>query len=79
MQNSQCIELFEKYLSEAKKASANTLSSYLRDVRQLGAYLETHTDEELDTADEDTLAAASRCRRFLGALLQLNACILFLA
>lgn len=56
MQNSQCIELFEKYLSEAKKASANTLSSYLRDVRQLGAYLETHTDEELDTADEDTLA-----------------------
>ena len=35
MLNSECIELFEKYLTDEKKASLNTLSSYLRDVRQL--------------------------------------------
>ena len=35
MQNQECLEIFEKYLREEKKASANTLSSYLRDIRQL--------------------------------------------
>ena len=29
MQNQECLEIFEKYLREEKKASANTLSSYL--------------------------------------------------
>ena len=56
MLNSQCIELFEKYLCEEKKASANTLSSYLRDVRQLGEYLDDHTVETIVSADEDTLS-----------------------
>ena len=37
--NQECINLFEKYLVEDKKASANTLSSYMRDVRQLVDYL----------------------------------------
>ena len=31
-----CYEKFEAFLRDEKKASANTLSSYLRDVRQLG-------------------------------------------
>ena len=35
MQNSECIELFEKHLTEEKKASANTLSSYLRDMANI--------------------------------------------
>ena len=43
MQNTECLEMFEKYLREEKKASANTLSSYLRDIRQLSAYLEDHS------------------------------------
>ena len=43
MQNSECIEMFEKYLVEDKKASANTLSSYLRDIRQLADYLSVAT------------------------------------
>ena len=30
----------EEFLTTEKKASANTLSSYLRDVRQFAAYLE---------------------------------------
>ena len=51
--NEECLNLFEKYLVEDKKASANTLSSYMRDVRQLVAYLNENrivdaTAEELD-------------------------------
>ena len=37
--NLECIQFFEKYLVEDKKASANTLSSYLRDIRQLADFL----------------------------------------
>ena len=57
MLNSECIEIFEKYLREEKKASTNTLSSYLRDVRQLGDYLDKHSDKTIDTADEEALSA----------------------
>lgn len=57
MLNSECIEIFEKYLREDKKASTNTLSSYLRDIRQLGDYLDNHSDKTIDTADEETLSA----------------------
>jgi len=57
MLNSECIEIFEKYLREEKKSSANTLSSYLRDIRQLGDYLDSHTDKTIVTAGEDELAA----------------------
>ena len=56
LDNNQCIALFEKYLLEEKKASANTLSSYLRDIRQLGDYLSTHTDSEIINATEEDLA-----------------------
>ena len=37
--NQECIQFFEKYLVEDKKASANTLTSYLRDIRQLADFL----------------------------------------
>ena len=56
MLNSECIEIFEKYLREEKKSSANTLSSYLRDIRQFGAYLELHTDTDIVSATEDELS-----------------------
>ena len=39
MTNAESIALFELYLKDEKKASANTLASYLRDVRQLGDFL----------------------------------------
>ncbi|MGI6013819.1 MAG: site-specific tyrosine recombinase XerD [Oscillospiraceae bacterium] len=39
MGRSICYQTFETYLREEKKASANTLASYLRDIRQLGTYL----------------------------------------
>lgn len=56
MLNIECIEIFEKYLREEKKSSENTLSSYLRDIRQFGAYLDLHTDTDIVSATEDELS-----------------------
>ena len=55
MTNAQCLEKYESYLVNDKKASDNTLSSYLRDIRQLRDYLESHTEESLETATSDEL------------------------
>jgi len=55
MHNSELIDLFERYLREEKKASANTLSSYLRDIRQLADYLDTHCGTDMISAGEDEL------------------------
>lgn len=55
MLNAECIDLFEKYLTDDKKASANTLSSYLRDIRQLGDYLESHAETEIIDASAEEL------------------------
>lgn len=56
MRNSECIEIFESYLRNEKKASVNTLSSYLRDIRQLGEFLEIHHDTQITSATEDQLS-----------------------
>jgi len=56
MQNSECIEMFEKHLRDEKKASANTLSSYLRDIRQLGDYLDTHSENSIVDAGAEELS-----------------------
>ena len=55
MQNGEVIEMFERYLTEDKKASANTLSSYLRDIRQLAEYLDNQTEHGLIDADAEDL------------------------
>ncbi len=55
MQNGEVIEMFERYLTEDKKASANTLSSYLRDIRQLAEYLDNQTEHGLLDADAEDL------------------------
>ena len=57
MSNASCFESFSAYLKLEKKASQNTLSSYLRDIRQFGAYLDAHTDLSYETAGEETLNA----------------------
>ena len=57
MQNQDCLDIFEKYLREEKKASANTLSSYMRDIRQLASYLEEYTDVDILTATDEDLNA----------------------
>ena len=53
MQNAEIIEIFERYLTEDKKASANTLSSYMRDIRKYSDYLDTHTDASIASATEE--------------------------
>ena len=55
MQNQDILQIFEDYLKNEKKASANTLSSYLRDVRQFGDYLDLHSETTIMAADEDTV------------------------
>ena len=57
MQDVVCLEKFEKYLTDVKKASANTLASYMRDVRQLSDYVAAHDLPELDELDDDELTA----------------------
>ncbi len=52
MTNAECLGKYERYLADEKKASKNTLSSYLRDIRQFGEYLEAETDSDYVTADD---------------------------
>ena len=57
MHDSVCLEKFETYLTDVKKSSANTLSSYMRDVRQFSQYLTTHEGPTLVEAGEAELSA----------------------
>ena len=57
MKDAACLSKYEAYLRDVKNASANTLSSYLRDIRQLGSYFETHCDCSFDSAGEADLSA----------------------
>ena len=50
------ISEYASYLQDVKHSSANTLSSYLRDLRQLSDYLLAHACR-LDTAKEEDLTA----------------------
>ena len=54
MKDSVCFSGYEAYLIQEKHASANTLSSYLRDIRQLGGYLSARA-RTYDSVDETTL------------------------
>lgn len=56
MLNSECIELFESFLKIEKKASANTLSSYMRDIHQFAAYQENNGGSPISDASEEELA-----------------------
>lgn len=60
MSNASCFEQFAVYLKEVKKSSQNTLSSYLRDVRQFGDYLDLHADSDYVHADEEVLSSYVR-------------------
>lgn len=57
MTNEVCFEKYERYLTDEKKASKNTLSSYLRDIRQFGEYLSSHSGADYVTASEADLCA----------------------
>lgn len=49
------IALYESYLLNTKKASANTVASYLRDIRQFEAYVEEACDCALTEVTSDQL------------------------
>lgn len=55
MTNSVCMEKYEEYLKNVKKASDNTLSSYLRDIRQMGEYMDNHSDDSFDSVSSEEL------------------------
>lgn len=57
MLNSECIELFESFLKNEKKASANTLSSYMRDIHQFAAYQENNGGSPITEASDEELSA----------------------
>ena len=57
MDNKECLEIYRSYLVDVKKASSNTLSSYMRDVRQFGEYLDSHEDVDYVEADEEVLCS----------------------
>lgn len=50
------IHAYENYLSKVKKASANTISSYMRDIRQFSQWL--HDSADLDVIDASQLNIA---------------------
>ena len=46
------IGAYENYLSKVKQASANTIASYMRDIRQYSEWLRLHTDAEVADATQ---------------------------
>ena len=55
MTNLSFQEKYERFLADEKKTAKNTLSSYMRDIRQFGAYLDRNDLGDYVTADEDVL------------------------
>ena len=57
MDHAAYLEIYERYLTEEKKASQNTRSSYLRDIRQFGEYLDAHDEIAFADCTEDDLCS----------------------
>lgn len=55
MPESPNLEMYKKFLVDEKNASKNTLSSYLRDIRQLGDYLQSHGVPSYESASQENL------------------------
>lgn len=49
------ISSYETYLLNIKHASANTVSSYMRDIHQFSTYVSDHLECELDELDRDSV------------------------
>lgn len=57
MTDATYLEKYEVYLTEEKRASSNTLSSYMRDLRQFTAYLGKNVDVSVEQAAESDISA----------------------
>ena len=62
----KCLHDFEGYLKKEKNASSNTLSSYLRDLRQFGEWLQISAEKPPSQASEDEISAYYRYLRASG-------------
>ena len=51
------IRVYENYLSKVKRASGNTVSSYMRDIRQFADWLERNEKTELLNATQHNISA----------------------
>lgn len=49
------IQAYENYLSKVKQASANTISSYMRDIRQFSAWLHDSEGKEVIDAEQSNI------------------------
>ena len=57
MTSVECVKIYERYLTDEKKASQNTLSSYMRDIRQLSQFLAVRRGTDLCGARAADLSA----------------------
>ena len=55
MQNAELLREYEQYLRQERKAAENTLSSYMRDIRQFEAYLADNCQCSLLDADQESV------------------------
>ena len=55
------ITAYENYLTKVKQASSNTISSYMRDIRQFADWL--HNKEETDVLDASQLNISDYLRQ----------------
>ena len=46
------VKAYENYLSKVKKASANTIASYIRDIRQYSQWLDTYVGIDIVDAQQ---------------------------
>ena len=52
MTNQECLERYQRYLTDEKKTSQNTISSYMRDIRQFGEFMEGNGGRDYLSAEE---------------------------
>lgn len=52
MTNQECLERYQRYLTDEKKTSQNTISSYMRDIRQFGDFLDGNGGRDYLSAGE---------------------------
>jgi len=57
MTDNSYLDRYESFLRDEKKSSNNTLSSYMRDLRQFTTYLAQNTDTTVEDAAESDIAA----------------------
>ncbi len=57
MQNQELLKQYEYYLGQERKAAENTISSYMRDIRQFDAFITDECERCLLNVEHDTIEA----------------------